>query len=375
MSKQTINVGNSVNDGTGDTLRNAMIKINANFSEVYSSYTANGTITVGNSTVNSTINSTSLSTNNIFAVSINAASINAVSITGTLVTASQPNITANNTSYVGSVSAANVVSNAQLSANLANYVTSSSLTSNYANNTQLSSNLSNYQTTAGLSANVSTLTANNTSYVGSISAANVVSNAQLSANLANYQTTAGLTANIASYIPTYTGAFNGSSITIGGGSFAANSTATTITSNTNFIGANVILNVTNTYITSNTIIAGTNTLISSNVSFTSNASFLGSLSIANAGNFYVGSANVSSNGFVSLTYGAKMNWGWVSANSSTGNVTFSSAYSINAYCVTATSNTTADTYRAAVISVNNSVAVIRTGNATPTNVFWTAIGL
>jgi hypothetical protein len=370
MSKQTINVGNSVNDGTGDTLRNAMIKINANFSEVYSSYIANGTITVGNSTVNSTINSSSLSTNNIVAVSINA-----VSITGTLVTASQPNITSNNTSYVGSVTAANVVSNAQLSANLANYVTSSSLTSNYANNTQLSSNLSNYQTTAGLSANISTLTANNTSYVGSVSAANVVSNAQLSANLANYQTTAGLSANIASYIPTYTGVFNGSSITIGGGSFAANTTATTITSNANFIGANVILNVTNTYITSNTIIAGTNTLISSNVSFTSNASFLGSLSIANAGNFYVGSANVSSNGFVSLAYGAKMNWGWVSANSSTGNVAFSSAYSINAYCVTATSNTTADTYRAAVISVNNSVAVIRTGNATPTNVFWTAIGL
>jgi|688.fasta_scaffold00037_69 hypothetical protein len=73
------------------------------------------------------------------------------------------NGTANSTLFVGSLPAANVVSNAQLSSNLANY-----------------------QTTAGLSSNVATLTSNNTSFVGSVSAANVVSNAQLSSNLANY---------------------------------------------------------------------------------------------------------------------------------------------------------------------------------------------
>ena len=33
-----------------------------------------------------------------------------------------------------------------------------------------------YQTTAGLTSNVATLTANNTAYVGTVSAANVVSN-------------------------------------------------------------------------------------------------------------------------------------------------------------------------------------------------------
>lgn len=138
-------------------------------------------------------------------------------------------LTANNTSFVGTVSAANVVSNAQLAGNLANYVTTTNLTNNLANyqttaglaanvatltanntsfvgtvsaanvvsNAQLSANLANYQTTAGLSANVATLTANNTSFVGTVSAANVVSNAQLSSNLANYQTTAGLSANVA----------------------------------------------------------------------------------------------------------------------------------------------------------------------------------
>jgi len=35
MSQQNINYGTTPNDGTGDTLRNAAIKINANFSETY----------------------------------------------------------------------------------------------------------------------------------------------------------------------------------------------------------------------------------------------------------------------------------------------------------------------------------------------------
>lgn len=35
MSKQLINVGTAANDGTGDTLRTAAIKINSNFTEVY----------------------------------------------------------------------------------------------------------------------------------------------------------------------------------------------------------------------------------------------------------------------------------------------------------------------------------------------------
>ena len=137
-------------------------------------------IAVGNTSVYSTINTTSF--------------------TGT----------ANNTLFVGTVAAANIVSNAQLSSNLANYQTTAGLSGNVAtltanntsfvgsvsaanvvSNAQLSSNLSNYQTTAGLSSNVATLTSNNTSFVGSVSAANVVSNAQLSANLSSYLPLAG----------------------------------------------------------------------------------------------------------------------------------------------------------------------------------------
>jgi len=35
MGQQTINVGTTANDGTGDTLRNSFIKVNDNFTEVY----------------------------------------------------------------------------------------------------------------------------------------------------------------------------------------------------------------------------------------------------------------------------------------------------------------------------------------------------
>lgn len=209
-----VNIGTYPNDGTGDPIRTAFANINVNFANIYSTFqTSDG-------------------------MSSNVATL-----------------IANNVTYVGSVTAANVVSNAQLQANLANYVSASVLsaynyqtaaglsanvailTANNANNLGgvpaasyvLSSTLPNYQTTAGLSANVATLaantannayylngiiaasyqlnstlsanvatlTANNTSFVGSVAAANVVSNTQLSANLANYQTSAGLASNVA----------------------------------------------------------------------------------------------------------------------------------------------------------------------------------
>ena len=40
MAQQTINVGTSANSGGGDPLRNALIKVNENFTEVYAKLTA-----------------------------------------------------------------------------------------------------------------------------------------------------------------------------------------------------------------------------------------------------------------------------------------------------------------------------------------------
>lgn len=58
MAQQTINIGSSPNDGTGDTIRDAMDIVNDNFNEMYTSFTMSGAITVGNSTVNSVVSNT-----------------------------------------------------------------------------------------------------------------------------------------------------------------------------------------------------------------------------------------------------------------------------------------------------------------------------
>lgn len=166
MTKQVVNVGDSPNDGLGDPIRDGMIKVNENFTDLYDNYQPRASLAA------------------------NVASL-----------------TANNVLYVGTVAAVNVVSNSQLQANLANYITSANLTA-YQTRADLNANVAQlaYVNTATLVANVAKLTSNNVTYVGSVLAVNVVSNAQLIANLANYvlsstltsyQTTAGLSANVA----------------------------------------------------------------------------------------------------------------------------------------------------------------------------------
>lgn len=89
----------------------------------------------------------------------------------------------------------------------------------------------------------------------------------------------------------------------------------------------------------------------------------------------LGTSTAAANGYTFLPNGFKMNWGWVSANNSTGgNAIFSSAFTTACYSVTATSNTAVDTYQAGVIAMNLGNTIIRTANATSTNVFYMAIG-
>ena len=40
MAKQTINIGTTANDGTGDQLRSAFDKVNDNFTELYNDETS-----------------------------------------------------------------------------------------------------------------------------------------------------------------------------------------------------------------------------------------------------------------------------------------------------------------------------------------------
>lgn len=89
----------------------------------------------------------------------------------------------------------------------------------------------------------------------------------------------------------------------------------------------------------------------------------------------LGTSTSAANGYTWLPNGLKLNWGWVSANSSDGNAVFSSAFTTACYSVTATSNTAVATYQAGVTAINLGNTNIRTANATSTNVRWMAIGV
>lgn len=255
MAKQTVNIGAAPNDGTGDAIRDAFNKINSNFDEVYSSYTATGAITVGNSTVNSV-----------------------VSNTGGLVVANPTSSTVANTSILK-------VGNTTVNA----VINSSSLV---IGNTTVNSSV----------LYVGNSTVNTSHSVSAVQLANSTSNASLTA----------------------------------GGLFIGNST----------------VNAT----------ANSSTLRISTANVTSNTGLT------------LGSSTDAANGYTFLPNGFKMNWGWVSSNSTTGTVVFTPNFTTNAYSVVATSNNTTATYQAAVISWDKTSAQIRTANAASTNVYWIAIG-
>ena len=53
MAQQTLDIGSNANDGTGDTLRDAMIKVNENFTEIYASPLIASGITVSGNEIRS----------------------------------------------------------------------------------------------------------------------------------------------------------------------------------------------------------------------------------------------------------------------------------------------------------------------------------
>lgn len=293
MAKQTIGIGSVPNDGNGDTIRDALDKVNDNFDEVYSAFTFSSnnaslanTLIVGNTTVNVAVNSTSFSVaNSTSNISLSSGSLSLGNST--------VNVVANSSTLIIGNYSVNAVS----------YKFGNTTVNSIANSTTLK--ISN--STSSFTANIGILNIGN-------STINAVSN---SSSLKVSNSTSSVTVSLGS-------------IDVGNSTVNAtvNSSSLTVTS------ANL---TTNTGLT-------------------------------------LGSSTDSANGYTYLPNGFKINWGWVSANNTDGNAQFSSVFTTNAYSVTATSNTADATFQAAVIAVNNSIASIRTANATSTNVFWMAIG-
>ena len=158
---------------------------------------------------------------------------------------------------------------------------------------------------------------------------------------------------------------------------------TTVTSANNLFLGNSTVNATITSVTVDLGVNSTSTAFHlgangnvglGNTTTTHTLSITGNLAVS-SNTLSLGSSSAGANGYTYLPNGVKLNWGWVSANSTDGNATFASAFATAAYSVTATSNSVTATYQAAVTGTNTTVALIRTANATSTNVFYMAIGV
>ena len=151
-------------------VKNGLI-INSNNYGGANKFTVNASaLWFGNTSANVSINSTS--------ININGLTVNSIYYPARAESAN----TANNTAFVGTVTAANVVSNLQLQENLSRYSTTSTI-------------ISTYQTMAGLSANVATLTSANSTRLNAKTEGNLNVNNALTANLATFSTTAALVGN------------------------------------------------------------------------------------------------------------------------------------------------------------------------------------
>jgi hypothetical protein len=152
-----------------------------------------------------------------------------------------------------------------------------------------------------------------------------------------------------------------------GGIDVGNSTVNT-TINSSSVGAT---GATITALTATSISVGNST-----VNTTTNSTIITTTSanVSTNTGLTLGSFTSAANGYTFLPNGIKMNWGWVSANSTVGDATLTSAFGTAIYNVSAISNTAVATYQAGVVGQNTSVVQVRTANATSTNVYWSAIG-
>lgn len=128
MARQTINIGTSPNDGTGDPIRDAFDKTNQNFVELYSAPVSNTSLTVGNSTVNSFLTGVSVKTGNSTVNAVVNTSVIVISnstlfssLTNDVLTVSNTTIVNSSSLFIGNSTVNAVHSAAQLS--LANSTT------------------------------------------------------------------------------------------------------------------------------------------------------------------------------------------------------------------------------------------------------------
>jgi len=167
MAQQTLNLGTSANDGTGDTLRVAGGKINSNFTEVYSN------VSIANTKAQAAFDAAN--SYSLFDLSFTQS---AYTQSNTALIMGQNSYNkANNTDYTITGNVA--ILNASITSNVANL--RSEITGNVVVlNTSISSNVANLR--SEITSNVNTI---NSSIANNAASANSVINTNISANISN----------------------------------------------------------------------------------------------------------------------------------------------------------------------------------------------
>lgn len=297
-------------------------------------------------------------------------------------------VTANDSSYLGGVAAAVYVQNSDsriLSGNL-NFTGANNV---YDTGFKVGANIVVTTSTITVgNATVNTVinatsfsgTANNANNLGGVAAASYVQNTDsrvLSGNLnftgtnnifdtgfsigANVIVTTSTitvgnsTVNTVTNATSFSGTANNAT-NLGGvaaASYVQNTDSRTLSGNLTFTGANLNITGTNTNISSNVYISAAQTTIVSNT-------------------LNLGTSTVAANGHTMLPNGLKMAFGYVAANSTTGDATYASAFT-TVYSLTVTPVTSGLTFNA---TTNTTVAAIRTSlTTTAANVYYIAIGI
>jgi len=102
MTQQIIDTGSVANDGTGDPIRAAFTKTNANFDELYNTATVNvtGNITGGNLTTTGTVTGSTVNTAGLVITGVEIVAPNYVAVSGSGTTTLSA-VTSNNILVVG----------------------------------------------------------------------------------------------------------------------------------------------------------------------------------------------------------------------------------------------------------------------------------
>ena len=101
-------------------------------------------------------------------------------------------------------------------------------------------------------------------------------------------------------------------------------------------------------------------------------------STINATSFNLGTPSIATSGHTRLPNGLLMQWGTVTANLTSGSITFPTTFAANPYTVILTSQSTGGTNTAighAVTAVSTTTATVRTTNATSYTFYYSALGV